>query len=245
MARTARPDGYTLSMLTINAFRVPHMVRVNWDPLKDFTYIIGLAEFNLGLVVKSDSRFKSLKDLVDYSKTNPGSFRYGSRAYGFTSHLIMEDLGHKVGARLLRVPYGGTAELAEALNSGSILAISDTITELRPHLDAGALRLLVTFGDRRSRWNAPTSVELGLDVSAYLPFGIVGPKGMEPAVIKRLHDAFNRALDDPEYDELLKRLDMVDLYKSSEDYAEWAVDQIRFQRALIERTIGLGRGLSN
>lgn len=62
-----------------------------------------------------------------------------------------------------------------------------------------------------------------------------------PRLTKLLHDAFNRALDDPEYDKLLKCLDMVDWYKSSEDYAEWAVDQFRFQRALIERTIGLGR----
>ena len=58
---------------------------------------------------------------------------------------------------------------------------------------------------------------------------------------KLLHDAFLRALDDPEYDKLLKRLDMVDWYKSSEDYAEWTVDQFKFQRRLIERTIGLGR----
>ena len=69
---------------------------------------------------------------------------------------------------------------------------------------------------------------------------IVAPKGLDPTRIKILHDAFNRALDDPEYDRLLKRLDMVDWYKSSEDYAEWAVDQFGFQRALIERTIGFG-----
>lgn len=124
------------------------------------------------------------------------------------------------------------------------MAISDTITELSPYVDSGAFRLLVTFGDRRSRWNAPTSVELGLDIPSYTPFGIVGPKGMDPKVTKLLHDAFNRTLDDPNYDELLRRLDMVDLYKSSEDYADWAVDQFGFQRALIERTIGLGRGLA-
>lgn len=69
----------------------------------------------------------------------------------------------------------------------------------------------------------------------------VGPKGMDPKVVKLLHDAFNRTLDDPEYDKLLRRFDMVDWYKSSEDYAEWAVDQFKFQRNLIERTIGLGR----
>ena len=68
---------------------------------------------------------------------------------------------------------------------------------------------------------------------------------MDPARTKILHDAFYRALDDPEYDKLLRRLDFVDWCKSSEDYAEWAIDQFRFQRGLIERTIGLGRGLQN
>ncbi len=88
-------------------------------------------------------------------------------------------------------------------------------------------------------------MELGLDIPSYLPFGIVGPKGIDPKAVKLLHGAFNRTLDDPEYDELLRQLDMVDLYKSSEDYAEWAVDQFTFQRVLIERTVGLGRGLGN
>ena len=243
MARTARPDGYTLSLLTITAFRAPHMARVTWDPLKDFTYIIGLADFSHGVVVKSDSGLKSLKDLIDYAKANPGELRYSSPVHGFTSHLVMEDLGFKTGARLLRVP-GGIAQSAAALIDGRIMAISDTITDMRPYIDAGAFRLLVTFGDRRSRWNAPTAMELGLDILSYTPLGIVAPKGLDPNLTKLLHDAFNLALDDPEYDKLLTRLDMVDRYKSSEDYADWAVDQFRFQRALIERTIGLGRGLA-
>lgn len=240
-ARTARPDGYILSMFTIMSLRVPHMARVDWDPIKDFTYVIGLADFSHGVAVKSDSRFNTLKDLIDYAKANPGSLRYGSRAHGFTSHLVMEELGFKTGARLLRVPSGGTAEAAKALIDGRIMAISDTISELRADVESGAFRLLVTFGERRTNLSAPTATELGLDVLAYTPLGIVAPKGLDPRLTKLLHDAFNRALDDPEYEKLLTRLDMVDLYKSSEDYAEWAADQFKFQRALIERTIGLGR----
>lgn len=245
MARTASPDGYTLAMLTITSFRVPHMTRVTWDPTKDFTYIIGLADFNHGLAVKSDSQFKSLKDLIDHAKTNPGSVRYSAPVHGFTSHLLIADLEFKTGIRLLLVPSGVIQKSAAALIDGHIMAISETLTDLRPYLDAGVFRLLVTFGDRRSRWSAPTAAELGLDIFSYTPFGIVGPKGMDPKLVKVLHDAFNRTLDDSAYDELVKRLEIVDLYKSSEDYAEWAIDQFRFQRRLIERTIGLGRGWGN
>jgi len=242
MARTGRPDGYVLSLFTIMSLRVPHMARVTWDPLRDFTYVIGLADFTHGVAVKADSPFKSLMDLIDYAKANPGALLYSSPGHGFTSHLVMEDLGFKSGARILRVP-GGIAQSAAALIDGRIMAISDSMTDLGPYIDAGTFRLLVTFGNRRSRWKAPTAMELGFEIFSYTPLGIVAPTGMDPKLTKLLHDAFNRALDDPEYDKLLTRFEMVDLYKSSEDYAEWAVDQFRFQRALIERTIGLGTGL--
>ena len=237
--RDARPDGYTLATFPIPVFRIPHMRRVHWDPVKDFTHIIGLAGYTFGVVVKSDSQFKSLKDLIDYAKANPGLLRYGGFLRGSTQHLNMEELDRKTGARLLYVP-GTLDEAVRALNAGHIMAISEQIAELGSHIDSGAFRLLATFGEQRSRWNVPTARELGFDIVSYAPFGIVGPKGMDPKVTKLLHDAFYRTLDDPEYDGLMNRLDLVDWYKSSEDYAEWAIDQFKFQRALIQRTVGLG-----
>jgi tripartite-type tricarboxylate transporter receptor subunit TctC len=240
MARTAPPDGYMLAELQMGLFRVPHMTRVTWDPLKDFTYVIGVAGFNFGVVVKSDSQIKTLKDLIDYAMANPGRLSYGTGGNGRsdTGNLNMVELGMKTGARFLHVPSRG----AKALAGGNIMALSSgTGTGWAPYVDAGTFRLLVTFGERRSRWNAPTAMELGFDILSYAPFGIVGPKGMDPNVTKILHDAFYKSLDDPEYDKLMSRLDLVDWYKSSEDYAEWAVDQFRFQRELIKRTTGFGR----
>ena len=239
MTNSTPPDGHLLSILPIPAFRVPHMQRVSWDPIKDFTYIIGLAGNSFGVVVKSDSPFKTVNDLIAYAKANPGRLSYGAYLRGTTQNLVMEELGLKAGVRFLHVS-GSFAESTKALIDGRIMAISDS-TVWGPQVDAGTFRLLVTFGEQRSRWNAPTARELGFDIVSYSPFGIVGPKGMDPKVTKLLHDAFNRALDDPEYDKLLRRLELVDWYKSSEDYADWAVDQFRFQRALLERTIGLGR----
>ncbi len=240
MATTARPDGYTLSQLPIEAFRVPHMQRVNWNPVTDFTYIIGLAGFTVGVVVKSGSQIKTLKHLIDFAKANPGKFSYGGSPYGQTGHLVMEELGIKAGARFLHVPTGDHAKSATALIEGRVQALS-YFTAWGRYVDAGTFHLLVTFGESRSRWKAPTARELGFNILAYAPFGIVGPKGMNPKVTKLLHDAFKQTLDDPEYDKLLTRLDIVDWYKSSEDYAEWAVDQFKFQEKLIERTIGLRR----
>ena len=86
-----------------------------------------------------------------------------------------------------------------------------------------------------TRWNAPTAKELGYDVVSYSPYGIVGPRGMDPRVVKTLHDAFRKAMEDPEHRKVLQQLDQVYWYKSSEDYAKWAAETFAAERATIER----------
>src|SRR5689334_24732083 len=103
MAKTARADGYTISQLTITAFRMPHMQKVDWDPLADFTYIIGLAGYTFGVVVKSDSPFKTFQDLIGYARANPGRLAYSSTGNGTSPHLLMEEVAQKTGVQLLHV----------------------------------------------------------------------------------------------------------------------------------------------
>ena len=234
MARSAAPDGYTLSQLTVAAFRQPYMQKVDWDPLRDFTYIIGVSGYTFGIVVKSDSPFKSFDDLVAYAKANPGKMSYSSTGTGTSPHLLVEELASKAGVQLLHVPYKGNADSTQALLGGHVMAQSDA-TGWGKFVDQGAMRLLVTFGEQRTRWGAPTAKELGYDVVSYSPYGIVGPRGMDPKVVKVLHDAFRKAMDDPEHLKLLQTLDQVYWYKSSEDYARWAAQDYVSERALIER----------
>jgi len=235
-SRTA-PDGYTLSQLPVSAFRVPHIQKVDWDPLKDFTYIIGITGYTFGVVVKSDSPFKSFKDLIDYARANPGKMSFGSTGTGTSPHLLMEEVGMKMGVQFLHVPFKGNADSTQALMGGHVMAQSDA-TGWGRHVDAGAFRLLVTFGEKRTKWNAPTARELGIDIVSYSPYGIVGPKGMEPTTVRFLHDAFRKTLDDPEHLKVLAQLDQVYWYKSSEDYRQWAADTLKAERATIER-VGL------
>ena len=93
----------------------------------------------------------------------------------------------------------------------------------------------MTFGEQRTRWGAPTAKELGYDVVSYSPYGIVGPRGMDPKVVKILHDAFKKAMDDPEHMKVLGTLDQVYWYRSTDEYAKWAADTYVSERALIER----------
>jgi tripartite-type tricarboxylate transporter receptor subunit TctC len=237
MAKTARPDGYTISQLAISAFRMPHMQKVDWDPIGDFTYIIGLAGYTFGVVVRADSPFKSFQDLLTYARANPGKLSYATPGTGTSLHLAMEEVAAKAGVQFLHIPFKGYADGAIALMGGHVMVQVDS-TGWAKQVDAGAQRLLATLGDKRTRWGAPTVKELGVDTVSNSPFGLVGPKGMPREVVKVLHDAFKKSLDDPEYLKVLAQLDQPAWYMSSEDYARWAVDMLKAERATIER-VGL------
>ena len=210
---------------------------MDWDPLADFSYILGLAGYTFGIVVKSDSPLKSFEDLIAYAKANPGKLSYGTPGTGTSLHLAMEEIAAKAGVQFLHVPFKGQADSAQALMGGHIMAQVDSTGWAR-QVDAGTFRLLATLGDRRTRWNAPTVKELGIDTVSNSPYGLVGPKGLPPPVLKRLHDAFKAASDDPENMKTLQQLDQLYWYKSSDDYAKWAAERLQAERATIER-VGL------
>jgi tripartite-type tricarboxylate transporter receptor subunit TctC len=237
MAKTARPDGSTISQLAISAFRVPHMQKVDWDPISDFTYIIGLAGYTFGVVVRADSPFKTFQDLLTYARANPGKLSYATPGTGTSLHLAMEEVAAKAGVQFLHIPFKGYADGAIALMGGHVMVQVDS-TGWAKQVDSGAQRLLATLGDKRTRWGAPTVKELGVDTVSNSPFGLVGPKGMPREVVKVLHDAFKKSLDDPEYLKVLAQLDQPAWYMPSDDYARWAVDMLKAERATIER-VGL------
>ena len=234
MASSAKPDGYTIAQLTVGAYRQPYMQKVDWDPIRDFTYIIGVSGYTFGVVVKSDSPIKSFDDFIAYAKANPGKLSYGSTGNGTSPHLLMEEVAAKANVQLLHVPFKGNADSTQALMGGHVMAQSDA-TGWGKFVDAGTFRLLVTFGEERARWGAPTAKELGYDLVSYSPYGLVGPRGMDPKVVKILHDAFKKAIDDPENRKVLQQLDQVYWYRSSEDYLKWAREQYVSERATIER----------
>jgi tripartite-type tricarboxylate transporter receptor subunit TctC len=236
VARTAKPDGYTLSQLTISAFRFPYLQKVDWDPLRDFTYVIGISGYTFGMVVRSDSPIKSFPEMIDWAKANPGKLAYASTGTGTSPHLLVEEMAAKQRVELLHVPFKGSADATQALLGGHVMALSDS-TGWGRFVDAGQFRLLVTFGESRTKhWpTVPTAKDLGMDMVYNSPYGIVGPRGMEPRVVKTLHDAFKRTLDDPEHQKVLDQLDQELWYQSSDGYAKYAREQLKKEHALIER----------
>ena len=178
--------------------RIPHMQKVQWDPLKDFTFIVGVSGYTFGFTVRTDSPYKTFNDYIEAARKNPGKIDYGSTGAGSSPHLLMEEVATNAKVQLNHVPFKGNADLQSALLGGHVMAQSDA-TGWDKFVESGQMRLLVTFGEKRTkRWpNVPTAKELGYGVVSQSPYGIVGPKGMDPAVVKTLHDAFKKAMDDP------------------------------------------------
>ena len=233
---SAKPDGYTLSQVPHGVFRIPHMQKTSFDTLKDFTWIACLTGYTFGLVVPADSPIKSIADLVAYAKANPGKFTYGSTGIGTSPHLAVEEFAQRAGIQLNHVPFKGNADNMQAVLGGHTMAASDA-TGWAPQVDAGKLRLLATYGSKRTkRWpTVPTLDELGYKTVSDSPFGVCGPKGMEPAVVKTLHDAFKKTLEDPAVLATFEKFDQSVIYMDTETYTKWARETYAAERATMER----------
>ena len=236
MALTAKPDGYTIAQYPMGMVRLPHMQKVQWDPLKDFSFIIGVSGYTFGFTVRADSPYKTFNEYIEAARKAPGKIDYGSTGIGTSPHLLMEELAGNAKVELTHVPFKGNADLTQALLGGHVMAMSDA-TGWDKFVDGGQMRLLVTFGEQRTkRWpNVPTAKDLGYNVVSTSPYGLVGPKGMDPAVVKTLHDAFKKAMDDPKHMEVMAQLNQALWYRSGDEYAKWAREQLVKDKVLIER----------
>jgi tripartite-type tricarboxylate transporter receptor subunit TctC len=225
MAATARPDGYTLTQIPISVFRMPYIMKATWDPLKDFSYIIHTTGYTFGVVVKADSPWKTWKEFLAYAKENPGKVTYATPGTGTTLHITMETIARQQGIKWTQLPMKGGAETTPAVLGGHVTATADS-TGWAPQVEAGALRLLCTWGNARTKRfpDVPTLKELGHGIVSNSPFGYAGPKGMDPKVVKTLHDAFKKGNEDPAYLKTLERYDMEPFYKNTEDYTKYAAE---------------------
>jgi tripartite-type tricarboxylate transporter receptor subunit TctC len=236
MALTAKPDGYTISQYPMGMLRIPHMQKVQWSPINDFTFIIGVSGYTFGFVVRSDSPYKTFKEYIEAARKEPGKIDYGSTGIGTSPHLLMEELSDNAKVQLNHIPFKGNADQMQALMGGHVMAASDA-TGWDKFVDAGQMRLLLTFGENRTkRWpQVPTAKDLGYGVVSQSPYGLVGPKGMDPAIVKTLHDAFKKAMDDPKHLEVLATLNQDMWYRTGEQYKSWAIAAYAKDKLLIDR----------
>jgi tripartite-type tricarboxylate transporter receptor subunit TctC len=139
--------------------------------------------------------------------------------HGGQPHVTMMQIGRQRGIKWVHVPFKGVADSVNALLGGHINAIAD-LTGWAPQVNAGQFRLLVTFGPTRTKnWSeVPTLKDTGIEMVVNGPYGIAGPKGMDPKIVKYLHDAFQKGMNESSFTAILAQLDQDPFYMSSEDY---------------------------
>jgi tripartite-type tricarboxylate transporter receptor subunit TctC len=219
-----KPDGYTIGILPSGAVLSQHMRKVPYDSAKDFTPIMQYAVYLYGLVVRSDSPWKTFKEFIDYAKANPGKVRYSTAGPGTPQHLVMERLALKEKIKWTHIPFQGGGPAVTALLGGHVEASSQT-TEWKAHVEAGRLRLLAVYGEKRMADfpNVPTLLELGYDITAASLISIVGPKGVSPQIVETLHGAFKKAMEDPDFIKVSRQMDQPPLYRGPADLAKHLV----------------------
>jgi len=233
----AKPDGYMISQMHMSVLRQPLLnPQLPYHPINDLTYILQITGFVMGVVVRAEAPWRTLPELLEYAKANPGKLNYGTLGIGSTQHLAMERVGLANGLTWTHAPYRGTADTLRALLGGEIDFASEA-SGWAPMVAAGKLRLLAVFtAERAKRFpDAPTVRELGMDIVVDSPGGLIGPRNMDPAVVAVLADAFRAAAQTPEHLKLLDNMDQPLLLLDGPVYREAMARTLEEERALLRR----------
>lgn len=233
---SAKPDGYTIGQIPISVTRFSQLGTLAADPRKDFTYIARTSGQTFGIAMPANSPFKTLKDFVAHAKANPGKVTYAHAGVGGATHVGMEEFASVAGIQFNHVPYKGGSEALQGVLGGHVDALADS-SSWAPHVEAGKLRLLATWGElRTARFkDVPTLRELGYDVVVDAPNGIGAPKGLDPAVAAKLRDAFRQAANSPEFKAVIDKLDAPLLYLDGPDYEKYVHTVYQKETVLIDK----------
>ena len=237
VAQQGRPDGHTLTQMHLSVLRRPWMMRTpQWDPINDFTHIIGMTGWLFGTAVKSDSRFQNWRDMIAFARANPGRLTYSTSGIGTTNHLAMESIQEQERVQLTHVPFRGANEGATAVLAGQVDMICDS-SVWAPFIESGQMRgLAVWSAERAPRLpNIPTLRELGYDMVVTSPYGVSGPRGMDEGIVRVLHDALRAALMDPENARVRAQFDMPLVYHDTESYRRFIAERVEYERTMVRR----------
>lgn len=201
-------DGYTLGVMHNSVIRQPHMAKVPYDPLRDFSYVAGLAALNTGIVVAANAPWKSLADLLADAKKRPGEISWGNVGATSANRIYGERLARSAGVKFNFIPFKGGAEQLTALVGGHLDVYGDP--GFGAMVSGGKVRVLATFTEQRlTRYaGVPTVKELGHDLVVTSPIGLVAPRKLDTAISNRLQTAIRKAEKSADYQRLLHEYDL-------------------------------------
>lgn len=218
-------DGYTLVVaptanLVINQHLYPHL---HYDPFKDFTPLTLMVSIDNMLVVNDSIPAKSVKELSDYAKANPGKLTYGSSGIGTQPHLAGEMFKRATGIDMTHIPYNGTADATTAILGGHIAALFTQVSAVAPLIEAGKLHAIGIGSAKRSPLlpNVPTLQEQGLTgFEATSIYALMAPSGTPAPVANKLSTAVREILRTPEVEKKITNMGMNVVANTPEQLAE-------------------------
>lgn len=233
---SAKPDGYTVGQIPISVTRFSQLGQVTIDPLKDLTYLARTSGQTFGVAVRAESPYKTLKELVAAAKAAPGKIPYAHSGVGGATHVGMEELLMAADVQMNAVPYKGGAPALQDVLGGQLDVLVDS-SSWAPHVKAGKLRLLATWGAKRTVDfpDVPTLREQGYDVVVDAPNGVGAPKGLDPVIERRLREAFKDAAASAEFAAACNKIDAPVMYLDGPDYERFVAETYRKETMLIER----------
>ncbi len=219
----AKPDGYTIGQSVGGAplFVLPFLQKLPYDPVKDLRYIMQYSAPSFGILVKGDSPFKELKDVIAYARQNPKKVTYGTNAPNSIANIIMEQVARKEKVQFTHIPFKASPEYQAALLGGHVLFTAGDFNHAL--IESGQTRILLYLSDKRSEEypNAPILKDLGYDISVPVMLNVAGPKDLPEEIVKKLEDAFARGIKEPAFLKVMKDLHLTIIYRNSKEFSDY------------------------
>lgn len=232
----AKPDGYNLTMVPLSVFRQPYLNKVQYDPIKDVSYIANVMNYTYAIAVPYDAPWKNIAELVKHVKSTPGKISYAGSSQYSSNHLAMTELARVASLEWSFIPYKGDAEAINALLGSHVDVISVTSTIL-PFVESKKVRVLAVAGAERSPDfpNVPTLKESGYPVEMESPLGIAGPAGLPQEIIEKIDGAIRDVMKSPEFIQKARALGIELNYRDSQTYTAWAKETFAREKTIISR----------
>ena len=226
------PDGYFLQIAAINthgANPALYGAKLPYDPIKDFTPIIWAVSTSNVLVINNNLPFRSLKEILDYARANPGKLTFGTAGSGSSMHLFMEVLKMMTKVDITHVPYKGSAPAVQDLMGGQISMVFDSMPGSWPFAQAGKVRPIAISSAKRSSTapDVPTVAEAGVPGYDYVSWlGVVGPAGMPRDIVMKINAETNRILQQADVKERLHQLGTTPVGGTPEEFGAYLRNQV-------------------
>jgi tripartite-type tricarboxylate transporter receptor subunit TctC len=236
---SSKPDGYTIGYAGHPGMFVPPLTeKIPYHPVNDLREIMQYGILNISVTVRGDSAFGSWKDIIAFARNNPKKLTYGSAGTGSFGHLAMEQIAKREKVQFTHIPFKGSPETQAALLGGHIMVgTGDFNFSL---LESGEIRLILLVAEKQSPYypNTPILRDLGYDIPTPTFLNIAGPKGLPDEIVKKLDDAFSKAMKEPAFIKGMQDLRFTVFYRNGKELDHYvAANYEAFTKLLKEQGI--------